>query len=108
MESSGERTIAAIKDTNGVLEDFVMISSLVCVGNGPSDLGHSTENSRPKSCETVIPVPPPSPMSSTLSGASLLIAQPPGRIARPRNSRITVNSRSFARPLSLRVIHKAA
>jgi hypothetical protein len=52
-----------MKDTNGVLEDLVMISSLVCVANGSSDDGHSTENSRPKSCETVIPVPSPSSMS---------------------------------------------
>ncbi len=51
-ESSGERTIALMKDTDGVLEDFVTISSLACVANGSSDDGRPTENSRPKSCET--------------------------------------------------------
>jgi hypothetical protein len=52
-----------MKDTHGVLEDLVIISSLVCVANSSPDDGRSTENSRPKSCETVIPVPLPSSVS---------------------------------------------
>lgn len=46
--------------TNGDLEDFVMMTSLACVANGSEDDGRSTENSRPNSCETLIPVPVPS------------------------------------------------
>jgi len=106
-ESADGYTVPVMKDTGGDLEDLVMTSSLVCVANGSSDGGHSTENSRPKSCETVIPVPSPS-VSSTLWDASPLITEPPGRTARPRSSRVTVNSRSCARALSLKVIHKTA
>jgi hypothetical protein len=75
-----------MKDTDGDLEDFVMISSLACVANGSEDDGRSIENSRPKSCETLIPVPSPSSISSMLWSPSPLIAGRPGRIARPRGS----------------------
>ena len=67
-ESSGEQTLEPLKVTRGVGEYLVMISSLVCVVDDASDWVDSGENSRPKSCETVIPVPSLPAMSPSVLG----------------------------------------
>lgn len=55
-----------MKVTRGVGEDLVMISSLVCVVEDALDWVGSGENSRPKSCEMVIPVPSLPAISSSV------------------------------------------
>jgi hypothetical protein len=98
-ESSSEDILAALKETTGMAEVLVMTSSLFCIGKSRSDL--STKNSRPDSCETVMP-------ASFAPSTCPLLAMPLGSVACARSSRITVNSLSFARPLSLKVISKTA
>jgi hypothetical protein len=75
-----------------------MINCRICVANGTSDRACSTENSSPGSGKTVTPGTVRTPE----------IVGSPGRIVRPHNPRVTVNSGLLGCVSSMKVIFKDA